>query len=48
MYRKRLTHKEIKALVLKVVADCRDLAEEHIRNWQPVNKVRCKGGRDKI
>ena len=38
MYRKRLTHKEIKALVLKVVADCRGLAEEHIRNWQPFNK----------
>ena len=38
MYRKKLNHKEMKALVLKVVADCRGLAEEHIRNWQPVNE----------
>ncbi len=38
MYRKRLNHKEIKALVLKVVADCRGLADQHIKNWQPVNK----------
>ena len=38
MYRKKLNHKEMKALVLKVVADCRGLAEDHIRNWQPFNK----------
>ena len=37
MYRKKLNHKEMKALVLKVVADCRGLAEDHIRNWQPFN-----------
>ena len=24
--------------MLKVVADCRGLAEEHIKGWQPVNK----------
>ena len=39
MYRKRLNHREIKALVLKVVADCRGLADQHIRNWQPVNEA---------
>ena len=38
MHRKKMSHKEMKALVLKVVADCRALADEHIRNWQPVNK----------
>ena len=38
MHRKKMTHKEMKALVLKVVADCRDLAESYIRNWQPVDK----------
>ena len=38
MYRKKLNHKEIKALVLKVVSDCRALAEDHIRDWQPVDK----------
>ena len=38
MYRKRLNHKEIKALVLKVVADCRGLAAKHIKSWQPFNK----------
>ena len=38
MYRKKLNHKEMKVLVLKVVADCRDLAAEHIRGWQPFNK----------
>ena len=38
MSRKKLAHQEMKVLVLKVVADCRVLAEEHIRNWQPVNK----------
>ena len=38
MYRKKLDHREMKKLALKVVADCRDLAEEHIRGWQPVNK----------
>ena len=35
--RKKLNHKEMKALVLKVVADCRGLADEHIKNWQPFN-----------
>ena len=39
MHRKKLNHKEMKALVLKVVADCRGLAEEHIRNWQPTDKT---------
>ncbi len=39
MYRKKLNYKEMKALVLKVVADCRDLAAEHIRGWQPVNEA---------
>ena len=38
MYRKKLNPKEMKALVLKVVADCRGLANEHIRNWQPFNE----------
>ena len=38
MYRKKMSHKEIKALVLKVVSDCRGLAAEHIKNWQPFNK----------
>ena len=38
MARKRLSHKEMKALVLKVVADCKALAEGHIRGWQPVDK----------
>ena len=38
MSRKKMSHKEIKALVLKVVADCRGLAAEHIKNWQPLNK----------
>ena len=40
MSRKKLNHKEMKALVLKVVADCRGLAEEHIKNWQPVDRSR--------
>ena len=39
MSRKKLNHKEMKALVLKVVADCRGLADEHIKNWQPFNKA---------
>ena len=38
MYRKKLNPKEMKALVLKVVADCRGLADEHIKNWQPFNE----------
>ena len=38
MYKKRMNHKEVKKLVMKVVADCRGLAEQHIRNWQPFNK----------
>ena len=38
MYRKKLNHKEMKALVLKVVADCRGLADKHIKNWQPFNE----------
>ena len=38
MTKQRLSHKEMKALVLKVVADCRGLADEHIISWQPVNK----------
>ena len=37
MSRKKLNHKEMKALVLKVVADCRGLADEHIKSWQPFN-----------
>ena len=39
MYKKRMNHKEVKKLVLKVVADCRGLAADHIRNWQPVNET---------
>ncbi len=39
MYRKRMNHREMKALVLKVVADCRGLAEDHIRNWQPFDRT---------
>ena len=38
MYKKRINHKEMKKLVMKVVADCRGLADEHIRSWQPFNK----------
>ena len=38
MYRKKLDHREMKKLALKVVADCRGLADEHIRNWQPFDK----------
>ena len=38
MYKKRMNHKEVKKLVMKVVADCRGLAEQHIRSWQPFNK----------
>ena len=38
MYKKRMNHKEMKALVLKVVADCRGLAEQHIKSWQPFDK----------
>lgn len=38
MYRKKLDHRDMKKLALKVVADCRGLAEEHIRNWQPFDK----------
>ena len=33
-----MKHKEMKKLMLKVVADCRGLAAEHIRGWQPFNK----------
>ena len=32
-----MSHKEIKRLVLKVVADCNTLADKHIREWKPVN-----------
>ena len=39
MSKQRMNHKEMKALVLKVVADCRGLAEKHIMSWQPVNKA---------
>ena len=38
MSKQRMNHKEMKALVLKVVADCRCLAKKHISNWQPVDR----------
>lgn len=38
MARKRLSHKEIKRLVLKVVADCKAIADDHVKNWKPINK----------
>ena len=38
MARKRLSHKEIKRLVLKVVAACKAIADDHVKNWLPTNK----------
>ncbi len=38
MARRRLSHKEVKKLVLKVVSDCKALAKSHVKNWKPVDK----------
>lgn len=38
MARKRMSHKELKQLVLKVVSDCKSLAQNHVKNWEPVDK----------
>ena len=38
MSRRKISHKEIKKLVLKVVADCKKLADNYVKNWKPVNK----------
>ena len=38
MHRKKMNHKEMKELVLKVVADCRAIAENYIRGWQPTDE----------
>ena len=38
MNRRRISHKEIKRLVLKIVADCKELADNYVKNWKPVNK----------
>lgn len=38
MARKRLSHKEIKRLVLKVVADCKAIADDHVKSWKPFDK----------
>ena len=37
MSKKKIHHKEVKKLVLKVVSDCKKLAYDHVRNWKPVD-----------
>ena len=36
--KRKMKHKEMKKLMLKVVSDCRILAQNHIKNWRPLNK----------
>ena len=38
MAKKKIRHKEVKKLVLKVVSDCKKLAYNYVRNWKPVGK----------
>ena len=38
MRRNKISHKEMKQLCLKVVADCKTLAKNYIKNWKPIDK----------
>ena len=37
MSRKKMNNKDIKRLVLKVVSDCKLLADDYVKKWKPVN-----------
>ena len=37
MSKKRMSHKQVKALVLKVVSDCKSISSNYVKRWKPVN-----------